>query len=177
MDNNLRPGIECDEAFLEEIKRQADVRRAKERALYLLEYRDHSRKELVEKLCKSVDREIAEATADKMQQLGFLDDRRYAEKLARDLLVRKRQGKKRAFYEMLKKGVPRELAGEVLEECEVDPADQLSELIERKYARYLGDEKGRRKVVNALLRLGHSYENIKRALREYEEFEESYEWQ
>ena len=79
VDSSLKEDLECSEEFLEEIKHRADVRRAKERALYLLEYRDHSRRELVDKLKKDVDEEIAQATADKMEEFGFLDDGRYAE--------------------------------------------------------------------------------------------------
>lgn len=177
VDARLKEDLECDGEFLEQIKYKADVRRAKERALYLLEYRDHSRRELVDKLKKDVDEEIAESTADKMEEFGFLDDERYAEKLARDLLTRKKLGRQRAFYELQRKGIERELAGQVLDEAEIDPADQLNALIEKKYARYLGDEKGRKKVVGALLRLGHRYEDIKRALEQYQEFEENEQWQ
>lgn len=176
VDSSLKEDLECSEEFLEEIKYRADVRRAKERALYLLEYRDHSRKELIDKLKKDVDEEIAASTADKMEEFGFLDDGRYAEKLARDLLTRKRLGRRRAFYELQRKGIERELAERVLDEAEVDPADQLGELIAKKYARYLGDEKGRKKVISALFRLGHSYEDVKRALQQYEEFEENEQW-
>ncbi|MEE1492011.1 MAG: RecX family transcriptional regulator, partial [Massilioclostridium sp.] len=75
-----------------------------------------------------------------------------------------------------RKGIERELAERVLDEAEVDPADQLGELIAKKYARYLGDEKGRKKVISALLRLGHNYEDVKRALQQYEEFEENEQW-
>ena len=63
---NLTEGMEVSEAFLEELLRRAQVRKARERALYLLSYRDHSRKELVDKLLQSVDEDIALQTADKM---------------------------------------------------------------------------------------------------------------
>ena len=49
----------------------------------------------------------------------------------------------------------------------VDPAQQLRELLARKYARNLQDEKGRRRTVAALQRLGYRWEDIRRALEEF----------
>ena len=46
------------------------------------------------------------------------------------------------------------------------PENRLKELVEKKYMRYLNDEKGVQKTINALLRLGYSYGEIKDALRE-----------
>lgn len=173
VDHKLKEGLPVTEEQLEEIRYEADYRKARERALYLLEYRDHSRKELIDKLLRSVNNpSIAEEIADKMEEYGFLDDERYAKKLARDFLERKRLGKRRAGFEMMKKGVSRDLAQQVLEEYEIDPQEQLVSLLERKYVRYLGDEKGRRKVVNALLRLGHPYDEIKQALQQFEDQQE-----
>lgn len=43
--------------------------------------------------------------------------------------------------------------------------EDLVALIERKYMRYLSDEKGINKTINALVRLGYSYREIKDALK------------
>ena len=64
--NQLQPGVQVTSELLDRLKEQAERRKAKERALYLLSYRDHSRGELVEKLCKSVSLEIAEETAEQI---------------------------------------------------------------------------------------------------------------
>ncbi len=166
--NGIRVGAVCDETFLDDVKAQAERRKAKERALYLLELRDHTRKELIDKLKKSVAPEIAEETADKMEEYGFLDDRRYASRYAVVLLTQKKLGRRAALYQMQQKGIERLLAEEALDEVDADPLDQLRELIDRRYARYLTDEKGAQKVTNALARLGHSYSDIREVLREYE---------
>ncbi len=166
---NLTEGMEVSEAFLEELLRRAQVRKARERALYLLSYRDHSRKELVDKLLQSVDEDIALQTADKMEEFGYLNDERYARKLARDCMQRKKLGDRRTRFELQKKGVSRAVIDQVLMELEdeIDPREQLRELVERKYARYLTDRKGMQKVTNALARLGHSYGDIRAVLQEY----------
>lgn len=175
--HQLKPGMACDQEFLDALRTEADTRKLRERALYLLEYRDHSRKELIEKLLRSVDnRTLAEQTADQMEAYGFLDDRRYAEKLARSLLLHKKLGKRRALYTMLQKGVCKDLALEALERVDVDPGEQLDLLLRRTYGRYLGDEKGKRKVVNALARKGFAYDEIKLAIERYT-LEEDDAWQ
>ena len=164
---HLKKGMEVTEEIQEKVQRAADYRRGKERALYLLGYRDHCRKDLVDKLSKNIDRDLAEEIADKMEELGFLDDRKYAEKLARHLMLVKKRGERRALQEMVLKGIDRETAVDAISLVEPDE-NLLQELIERKYLRYLGDEKGRNKVIAALMRLGHDYSDVIRAVDEAE---------
>ena len=70
---------------LEQIIFANDYRKARERALYLLEYRDHSFKELYDKLEKNYSNEVCEAVMQKMVELGLINDEEYAEKYARQL--------------------------------------------------------------------------------------------
>ena len=169
--NGLRVGLECDETFLEDLREQAERRKARERAFYLLEYRDHTRKELVDKLVKSVSPEIAEQTADRMEELGYLDDRKYAKQYAAVLLEQKKMSKRAALYKMQQKGIDRALAEEIFADMDIDPREQIRELIEQKYERYLVDRKGLQKTVNALMRLGYNYYDVKDVVREYYEEE------
>ena len=165
--NGLRVGFECDEEFLEDLREQAQKRKARERAFYLLEYRDHTRKELVDKLLKSVSSEIAEQTADRMEELGYLDDRKYAKQYAVVLLEQKKLSKRAALYKMQQKGIDKALAEEIFAYMDIDPRDQIRDLIEQKYERYLVDRKGLQKTVNALMRLGYNYYDVKDVVREY----------
>ena len=166
-DFHLKKGMEITEELQMEVQRAADYRRGKERALYLLEYRDHCRQELVDKLSQNIDREMADEIADKMEELGLLDDRKYAEKLARHLILVKKRGERRALQEMVMKGIDRTVASEAIALVEPDE-NLLQELIQRKYLRYLGDEKGRNKVIAALMRLGHDYGDVVQAVNEAE---------
>ncbi len=165
---HLKKGLEITEELQEEVRRAADFRKGRERALYLLEYRDHCRKELVDKLSKNIERELAEEIADRMEELGLLDDRKYAQKLARHLILVKKRGERRALQEMMIKGIDRDIAVEAVSLVEPDE-NLLQELIKRKYLRYLGDEKGRNKVIAALMRLGHDYGDVIQAVNEAEE--------
>ena len=159
VNQHLKVGVELTEEQMEEILRAADFRRARERALYLLDYRDHSRGEIVEKLSRNVDRVIAEEVADKLCELGLIDDGAYAKKLARHFLLTKKYGVRRAEFEMRRKGIDGRLAAEAVAEVEPDE-DLLEELALKKYGRYLEDDpdgKGRDKAIRGLMRLGHGY--------------------
>ncbi len=159
VEHHLKTGVELTETRMEEILHAADLRRARERALYLLDYRDHSRAELVEKLSRNVDREIALEVVDRLGGLGLIDDAAYAKKLARKLILTKKYGPRRAVYELRRKGIDLGTAAEAVDAVEPEEG-LLEDLVRRKYARYLEDgedEKGREKVIRALMRLGHGY--------------------
>lgn len=171
LQNDLRTGRELDEEEQDDILRQAERRRARERAYYLLGYRDHSRKELYDKLLRSARPEIAREIVDLMEEQGFLNDEAYAQKLAQYFLGTKKWGTRRAGFEMSRRGIPPELAQNALVECGIDAVEQIKSLIEKKYAGYLetGVYKDRQKVVAALSRMGFGFDDIKTAIREYAE--------
>jgi regulatory protein len=164
---HLKSEMIIPQSALEEIIFQNDFRKAKERALYLLDYRDHSYKELYDKLRRNYSPEICNAVMEKMIEIGVIDDRKYAERYARYLFEVKRAGKYKARAEMLKKGIDKEIVDEFLEEYEEDTQERLKELVEKKYARYLTDEKGVQKVFNALVRYGYNYSDVREVIKEF----------
>lgn len=164
---HLKSEMIIPQSALEEIIFQNDFRKAKERALYLLDYRDHSYKELYDKLRRNYSPEICEAVMEKMIEIGVIDDRKYAERYARYLFEVKHAGKYKARAEMLKKGIDKEIVDEFLEEYEEDTQERLKELVEKKYARYLTDEKGVQKVFNALVRYGYNYSDVREVIKEF----------
>lgn len=164
---SLKPEVEIPESALDEIVFENDFRRAKERALYLLDYRDHSYQELFKKLEKNYSDDICYAVMEKMVELRVINDRKYAVNLARQYVEVKHFGKYRASSEMYKKGLDKELIEEILEPYEDETLERLDALVEKKYARYLVDKKGEQKVKSALVRQGYSYSDIKAVLENY----------
>lgn len=157
-----------------EIQHASDYRRARERALYLLEARDYSFYELYQKLLQNYTEETAMDVTNKMAEIGLINDRNYAERQARNLIEVKKYGAYRAKMELRRKGLDDDLIEEVLSEYEDDTIERLAELVEKKYSRYLTDEKGFRKVKAALARNGYSYADVKAVLAEYQ-MEDDYE--
>lgn len=163
---HLKEDMDIPDDALEEIISSNEFRKAKERALYLLDYRDYSYTELFEKLEKNYSEDTCYKVLERMVELGTIDDRRYAERLARHYSEVKKFGYYRASVEMNRRGIPREIIDESLSEYEDTVYERLFELINKKYYRYLDDEKGVKKVKNALVRYGYSYEDINAVLNE-----------
>lgn len=161
---------------LEELRKASDLKITKERALRLLGTKGYTTKALYDKLLRYADEEAAEAATVRMAELGLLDDADYAMRCARDLYNLKHFSKRRIVQELKHRGIDSELAETAAEQFDEDEAaDKLKELIERKYMRYLHDEKGRTKITGALARLGYGYEDIKTAIREAAETAENAE--
>ena len=172
----VRLGDELEQDGLDELLYASDLRRAKERALYILTYRDHSREELRRKLLAASFSETAvEAVMRKVCDMGLIDDGEYARKLARELLLRKHLSERRAAGEMARRGLDRELVSDAIAEVAPDLVEQIVAIIEKKYTPLPRDEKGRRRMSNALARMGYGWSEIRSALSQVEESIEHWE--
>ncbi len=156
-------GKEVDREELALLGQQSDLRRAYNCAVGYLSRRDHSARELLLKLRQKGFRENADFAVEKLQNEGYVDDERFARMYVRELINIKKYGRKRIEQELYRKGVDRDIISLVLEETEFD-GDELCALINRKYRPYLSDEKGIKKTVAGLMRMGYSFSEIKTAL-------------
>ena len=172
LDKGLRRGTELSDEEWEAVVYANDFRRAKERALYLLDYKDYSYVSMYKKLAENYPEQLCYDVCDKLAQLGVIDDRRYAAALARHYMEVKRFGRYRAVREMMQKGVSKPLAEEALEPFDDTVRERLRELIEKKYLRRIDDEDSMNKVKNALVRQGYSYSDINAVMSEIFEEEE-----
>lgn len=137
--------------------------------LRLLSYHDQSEREMVNKLVqKGHKRDYAILAAEKLREYGYINDERYAENFAERLIRTKGMSSKGIKFELLRKGISREIADNVIETLDIDPILRIIELLNTKYARNLSDEKGIRKTVASLQRLGYGWSDIKSALRSVE---------
>ena len=168
LENRFDVGREVSDGELKDIIEKSGERRAKEKALWLISYRDHTKKELQDKLRRTCDAQSAEKAADRMEELGLVNDEQYAQRYARRLLLEKRLTRRAALFEMTRKGIDKQTAEEALGAVDVDYRDNIRALIEKKY-RSIGDEKTKRRAVAALQRLGYGWDDIRAVLEEYEE--------
>ena len=164
--SGFKKGMQIDDEQLYNLIMASNERRAREKALYLLSHRDHTKKELIEKIKQITNKQAAEKAAERMEELGLVDDEAFARRYAKELLFRKKFSKSRTEYELTKKGIDKDLIEELLEELEPDPKEQILELIWQKYLHVIQDEKGKKKTVMALQRLGYRWEDIRSALKE-----------
>ncbi len=137
--------------------------------LRLLSYRDHSEKELINKLCqKGHKRECAENACESLKDYGYIDDERYAKNLAESLVERKGMSARGVKTELYHRGISREIADNIVESLDFDPVLRIIDLINTKYSRCLSDEKGMKRMISSLQRLGYKWSDINSALRQIE---------
>ena len=173
-------GDEIDDGDLAAFKEAAGSRLAFNSAMFSLDLRDHSERELRTKLSRKYDENSVKTAMEKLIDLGLVNDRRYAEFLVRELYERKKYGRNRVKNELYRRGIDSEIINEVIEEyeneSEQDNIQTIVDIIRKKYYNKLIDEKSRQKVVAALVRLGYSFSDIRQAMSEFssDEFYEEY---
>ena len=162
---------------LKQLEYLSGYKRAKSRALWSLDRQDYTEKKLYEKLLqKGFQKKACAEVLARLIEIGAVNDRRYAERYAEKLLEAN-VSKREALQKMLVRGVPIDLAKEVLCDFAVDEEDQIYSLIEKKYAAKLQGENGYQKVFAALARKGFSFSAIKSVLKKFIEdieFSEEY---
>ena len=165
-------GREIDDEELHLCVQDSDLKRCKDKAMWLISFRDHSRSELLTKLRRDYSDESCEKAVLRLEELGLIDDGRYARRYSADLVNLKHLSSRGVRQKLMEKGIDRDLIDEVLDELFIDEEEQIRAVIDKKYARVLSDEKGRRRAVNALTRMGFSYADIKSVMSEYIETED-----
>lgn len=169
VDFGLCEGLNLTLEQIEKIKFESEYQRAKSRALWYLDRMDYTEKKLFEKLVMAgFDKKASAKVLSNLTEFGIVDDMRFATRYA-ERLMESNISKRQAMQKLYQKGVPYDLAKEVLANQEVDVNSQLSELIAKKYANKLSSENGAQKVFAALVRRGFSYSDVKSALNKYNE--------
>lgn len=169
---------EINDEELTELLDAVSFRRAYNKGLDLLSRRPHGTKELIKKLCeKGHEKESAEKACDRLLELGLLNDEEFARILANELYERKGYGIKRIKQELTFRGIDREIAENAIESLDIDTQTRIILVIKKKYINKIDDEKGRKRAVDGLVRLGYSYTDIKNALNSISDFceEENYD--
>ena len=157
------------------VARAAKATAVRDKAMDLLAVRPLSRKELVDKLTARprnkdkeplADRETAEAAANRLEELGYLNDESYARTVA-DHYAAKGWGPSRIREELYRRGVPREYWDGALEDLDA-PDDAIDIFLQKKLrGADLTDPKTYQRAANALARRGFRWEDIKEGLRRY----------
>ena len=107
----------------------------------------------------------------------MLNDEEFARILSTELYERKGYGIKRIKQELIFRGIDREIAENAIETLDIDTQNRIILVIKKKYLNKIDDEKGRKRAIDGLVRLGYSYSDIKNALNSISKFceEENYD--
>lgn len=172
LDNYISDGTQISDDEWENLVEGINYKKALNKCGDFLSRRDHSVKELKQKLLRTVDEKSADKAINRYLEAGYLDDERYCRSLVDYLCNVKKYSVSHIKQECFKRGISSEIVSLVLEEFDFDNVDTISQLIESKYMSKLSQENGLQKVIAALQRKGFYYSDIKMALNRLELYED-----
>ena len=164
----IQEDAQLSEETIKEIKKEILEKRAKLRAMHLLERMDRTEAELYTKLKRDLyPEDIIEIAMQYVKSFGYIGDKEYARRF-----VESRQGSKSKLeikMSLLQKGISKEIVSEVLE-AYYDGQDEsmaIQRLLDKKrFSAETATEEGKRKIYGYLMRKGFSYEDVRRAIRD-----------
>lgn len=163
-DFGLFPGMELTEEELSKLQKAAGLMSAKMRAVRIVSASSVSKKDLERRLVqKGEDPSQAKNAVQWMEDLDLVDDRKTAQQVV-SRCISKGYGLQRAKQALYEKRIPKEYWQEALEDYP-DQREYIVAYLQSKLPE-CNDPKQLRKAVDALIRRGHSYSVIRRALDE-----------
>ena len=163
---HIREGEEISDAAYEKIRGEVLAKRAKLRAMHLLNAMGRTESQLKDKLRQGgYPEDIVEAALDYVKSFGYVNDAAYARGFIEG---RKDRKSRKELYMLLKgKGISSGDIEKAMEECygEGDSSEAIRKLMQKK--RYRPEEasyEDRKKFMAYLVRKGFSYEDVYRHL-------------
>ena len=167
-DLGLYPGKELDEAGLGQLRQAAGRASARNRAVRIVSASGVSKADLERRLTrKGEDPEHARDAVQWLSELELLDDARTAEQLVQSA-VRKGYGKARIKQILYQKGIPETCWEQALADLP-DMDNAVDSFLEKRLQGREPDEKELKRTIDALLRRGHSWSDIRSGLQRYSE--------
>ena len=178
-DFGLYTGMELQQEQIKSLREAAGQMSAKMRAVRIVAASNVSKSDLEQRLIrKGESKTQAKAAVEWMSDLSLVDDGRTARQVV-DSCARRGYGLARAKQALYEKQIPKELWDEAL----ADYPDQTEKILQFLRTR-LGsswEPRDLKRAVDALLRRGHSYSEIRKALEtleaDLEDFREDDQWQ
>ena len=170
-DLRMYPGMELEDL---DVVREANSRySAKMRAVRIISASSVSKRDLENRLIrKGESEEQAKEAVQWLTDLNLVDDRQTARQIV-ERCIHKGYGLQRAKQALYEKQIPKALWEEVLKDYP-DQTDAIADFLRTKL-RDPDDPKQVKRGIDAALRRGHSYGDVKRALEMIgSEFEEEY---
>ena len=161
-DFGLYPGLELTDQQYDDLRQAAGAMSAKMRAVRIVSAASVSAKDLEQRLIrKGEDPKQAKAAVNWMEDLSLIDDRQTARQVV-DSCIRKGYGLARAKQALFEKRIPREYWQEALGDYP-DQSDAVANFLRNRLGEQWTD-KDLKKAIDALIRRGHSYSAVRKAL-------------
>ncbi len=172
----LKKGDLLTEQQIHDILFVEERKRAKDRALRFLSYRDRSEKEIRTKLQQvGYEAGIIDWVIGELKRLKFLDDQRFAQSYAQTQMITRPVGEFFLRRELKHKGLEEPLIEQTIHQVyqEKDQSAVALELAAQRKKRYgnLDEIKAKKRVSDFLLRRGFDWEVVAEVMERWEELE------
>lgn len=159
----LFSGMELSDDLLTQVRQEAAYSETKIRAAHMASARMMSKKELCQRLeKKGATQNDAAEIAQRMEELGAVNDEAYAGVIARHY-GSMGYGEMRVKQELQRRGVPKELWDAALLQLP-DPEEAIERFVQSKCKGTMPDRGQMKKLSDALLRRGFSWNDIRPVL-------------
>ena len=167
---HIEEGNDLPAKTYEMIEEEILLKRARDRALYLLQSQGRTQAEMIKKLKDDgYSQSVTERVLSFLQEYHFIDDNAYTENYIQ--VNKGRKSKRQITYELQQKGVDRDQIRQMLEENPVDEEETVRALLKKKTGgRIPEDKKEIQKLAAFLGRKGFSFEVISRVLRDVADY-------
>lgn len=167
---HIEEGNDLPAKTYEMIEKEILLKRARDRALYLLQSQGRTQAEMIKKLKDDgYSQSVTERVLSFLQEYHFIDDNAYTENYIH--VNKGRKSKRQITYELQQKGVDRDQIRQMLEENPVDEEETVRALLKKKTGgRIPEDKKEIQKLAAFLGRKGFSFEVISRVLRDVADY-------
>ena len=164
MDFGLYAGMELSEDDLQKLRTAAGEMSAKMRAVRIVAASSVSKGDLEHRLIqKGENPQQAKAAVQWMSEMSLVDDRATAEQIVARC-ISKGYGRNRAKQALFEKRIPKEFWDAALANYP-DQIDKIMDFLDSRLSNSPTDKDVKR-AIDALMRRGHSYANIRRAMQE-----------
>lgn len=163
----LKVDMEINDDFIKEVLEAEEQNKVKNYALNQLSYRQRSEKELYLALRrKGFQEEYIQNTMEYCRQNNYLDDRSFAQAFINDKMNLNKYGPERIKYELIMKGVSKEIIHRYLVVDSDEQYEIALELAKKRFESYKGNDKNSiyRKLTSYLQRKGYTYDIINKVV-------------
>ncbi len=148
------------ESLYDDISYEASL----EKGIFLISLKDRTRKELKMKLNeKYKNTQMVEKAVDKLVELGYVNDLDYSV----SYITRKKYGRERITYNLIQKGISKDIVNEAYLVVEEERRDMEGEKIYKAIMKNMKKDEG--KLIQYLVRQGFSLDTFFKKLKEIKE--------
>ena len=172
---DIKSGNEISESVYESIKSEVLSKRAKLRAMNLLQKKDYTEKQLRDKLQEGLySQELIDEAINYVKSYRYLDDERFA----RDYITyhMEMRSRNRILQDLTGKGISKDVTISIMDELYSESeeisgdieTEQINKLLIKKHFDKDMDYKDKQKIMGFLVRRGYTMDSIRRAMEEFE---------